>query len=78
MPAEDQTKFQNLVKQLDELELGKLTLDDVRSVRNPVLSKAIRDFIVGRQPDMATGHNSHFVHISHYSTMSAPQDPLRG
>jgi hypothetical protein len=69
MAGEERAKLRELLKQLDVLNLGQLTLDDVRQLKNPVLAQALRDFLSSKAAE--SHHNSHFVHISHYSSLVA-------
>lgn len=65
-------KLQDALKQLDAVDLAKMKVDDLKAVKNPVLAQVLRDFLISK--DTASHHNSHFVHISHYSTMIRPGD----
>lgn len=65
-------KLQEALKQLDAVDLAKMKVDDLKAVKNPVLAKVLRDFLTTQ--DTASHHNSHLVHISHYSTMARPED----
>ena len=65
--AEEEKKLAQLVKLLDEIDLGRLTLEDVKAVKNPVLAQTLRDFLSSKLAE--THHSSHFVHISHYSSL---------
>jgi hypothetical protein len=72
MANDERKRLTDLLKQLDQLDFGKLTLEELKEVKNPALAQALRDFLQSKVA--SSRHNSHFVHISHYSTMARPDD----
>jgi isocitrate dehydrogenase kinase/phosphatase len=68
----DQKKVQDALRQLDAIDLDKLKVEDIKSVKNPVLAKVLSDFLASKLAE--SHHNSHFVHISHYSSLARPEE----
>ena len=66
------SNLDDLVRTLDNLDLSKLTVGDLRTVKNPVLADAIRKMIdLSMVPDIAAaGHTSHSNHLSHFNHLS--------
>jgi hypothetical protein len=61
-------KLDLLAKLLDEIDVGSLTLDDVKGVKNPMLAQTLQS-VVAAAPRPQLHHCSHIVHISHGSSM---------
>jgi hypothetical protein len=68
-PGDVATTLNELANQLDQLDLTKLSLDDIKRIRNPILLAAVQN-AVGQalQPQQAIRHTSYFSHLSHYSS----------
>jgi hypothetical protein len=65
-------KLDELVKALDTLDLAKVTVGDLKNVRNPILADAIRKLIDQSlvPGNVASGHTSHLNHLSHFNHLS--------
>ena len=78
------SKLDDLVKALDSLDISKLTVGDLKTVKNPVLAEALRRLIdqsLVVPGKLASGHNSHLNHLSHLnhaSHTSSMQDLPQG
>lgn len=63
-------KLDELAKLLDEIDVGNLTLDDVKSVKHPLLAQTLKSMVSPGGPVTDIAHHcSHLVHVSHGSTM---------
>jgi hypothetical protein len=58
---------------LEQLDLSKITLSDVQSVKNHVLRRALLEVVSGLGKE--TEHTSHGAHSNHYKTI-AIEGPL--
>jgi hypothetical protein len=67
MADRDREKLVEMLQQLDDVDINKLTLDDIKAIRSPTLARFLNEFVSG-QLQRASGHTSHLDHLSHYSS----------
>lgn len=58
------------VKKLESLDLTKISIEDVRLLKNDVLRRALLEVISGVSRNAE--HSSHGAHSNHYKTIAAP------
>jgi hypothetical protein len=68
MPDADRPTGQQIIEALDALDLGSLTIEDIRNIKNKVLKEAIlRELTKGISVEPQAQHTSHniVIHGSH-------------